>query len=108
MLELGALAGSMHNRAMNDKHLTRRQFLNSTTAAVAAAAVCGPALLPRTARAASSKKVIGIQVGAVSFADEGTERVLDILQQRGAVNTVFLATFTYGRGIGGRQVPNHP
>src|SRR5512132_2685346 len=51
---------------------------------------------------------IGIQVGAVSFVDEGTEKVLDILQQSGAVNTLFLAVFTYGRGIAGRQVPGQP
>ncbi len=47
--------------------------------------------------------MIGIQIGAVSFVDEGTEKVLDILQERGGVNTLFLAVFTYGRGIAGRQ-----
>ncbi len=52
--------------------------------------------------------MIGIQVGAVSFVDEGTEQTLDVLQQRGAVNTLFLAAFTYGRGIAGRQVPGQP
>jgi hypothetical protein len=52
--------------------------------------------------------MIGIQSGAVSFVDEGTSKVLDNLQQLGAVNTIFLATFTYGRGIGGRQVPGQP
>lgn len=52
--------------------------------------------------------MIGIQAGAVSFLDEGTEKVLDILQERGAVNTLFLAAFTYGRGIAGRQVPGQP
>jgi hypothetical protein len=52
--------------------------------------------------------MIGIQVGAVSFVDEGVDQVLDILQERGAVNTIFLATFTYGRGIAGRQVPGQP
>jgi hypothetical protein len=49
--------------------------------------------------------VAGIQVGAVSFADEGVEQVLDIFQNRGEVNTVFLTTFTHGRGLAGRQVP---
>jgi hypothetical protein len=29
--------------------------------------------------------------------DEGTEKVLDVFQEA-AVNTIFLATFTYGRG----------
>jgi hypothetical protein len=52
--------------------------------------------------------MIGIQIGAVSFIDEGTEKVLDILQERGAVNTLFVAVFTYGRGIAGRQVPGQP
>jgi hypothetical protein len=46
-----------------------------------------------------SDKMIGIQIGAISFVDEGTEKVLDILQERGGVNTLFLAVFTYGRGI---------
>ena len=53
-------------------------------------------------------KTIGIQVGAVSFIDEGTEKVLDQLQQDASVNTLFVATFTYGRGIAGRQVPGQP
>jgi hypothetical protein len=93
----------------NPPDFTRREFLKTTTTAAAAAAL-GPALLPSMARADDrpAGKMIGIQVGAVSFVDEGTEQVLDILQERGAVNTVFLATFTYGRGIAGRQVPGQP
>ena len=88
---------------------TRRQFLKTTASAVAATAL-GPTILPAAPEtaASSSSKMIGIQIGAVSFLDEGTEQVLDILQERGAVNTLFLATFTYGRGIGGRQVPGQP
>ena len=58
--------------------------------------------------AASSSKMIGIQVGAISFVDEGTEKVLDVLQERAGVNTLFLAVFTYGRGIAGRQIPGQP
>jgi hypothetical protein len=34
--------------------------------------------------------------------------VLDILQQKGAVNTLCLAAFTYGRGLAGRQIPGVP
>jgi hypothetical protein len=60
------------------------------------------------AEEAKGAKMIGIQVGAVSFVDEGVDQVLDILQERGQVNTIFLATFTYGRGIAGRQVPGQP
>ena len=88
-------------------NLTRREFLKTTSTAVAAAAL-SPALLSSATAGAPSQKMIGIQVGAVSFLDEGTEQVLDILQERGAVNTLFLAAFTYGRGIGGRQVPGQP
>jgi hypothetical protein len=51
------------------------------------------------------EKTIGIQIGPDSFVDEGTNKVLDILQERGAVNTLYLSTFTYDRGITGRQIP---
>ena len=44
----------------------------------------------------------------MSFADEGVEPVLDILQEKASVNTLFIAAFTYGRGIAGRQVPGQP
>ena len=76
-----------------------------------AGAALSPVLLTQIGRAAEktpSQKMIGIQVGAVSFADEGTGQVLDIFQERGAVNTLFLTTFTYGRGLAGRQVPGQP
>src|SRR5205814_352384 len=76
--------------------------------AAAAAAALGPVLVPSGAGAATPPKMIGIQVGAVSFADEGVEPVLDIFQEKGAINTIFLTTFTYGRGLGGRQVPGQP
>jgi hypothetical protein len=55
-----------------------------------------------------TEKFVAIQVGAVSFVDEGVDRVLDILQQQGGVNALMLAVFTYGRGIAGRQVPGQP
>jgi hypothetical protein len=83
---------------MSEIQLDRRRFLKTAAASV-----------PLLANAAAPEKTtIGIQIGAVSFVDEGTERVLDILQERGAVNTLFLAVFTYGRGIAGRQVPGQP
>jgi hypothetical protein len=53
---------------------------------------------------AANQPMIGIQVGAVSFVDEGTDRVLDGFQEMASINTLFLATFTYGRGIAGRQI----
>lgn len=53
-------------------------------------------------------RVVAIQVGAVSFVDEGVTAVLDIFQERAGVNALFLATPTWTRGTGGRQVPGHP
>src|ERR671925_115322 len=82
--------------------VNRREFLKITAGSCAAVA------MPIPGQSASSSKMIGIQVGAVSFVDEGTERVLDILQERGCVNTLFLAVFTNGRGIAGRQIPGQP
>lgn len=52
--------------------------------------------------------IIAMQVGAVSFADEGVGEVLDRLQELGGVNALYLANFTYTRGTGGRQVPGYP
>ncbi len=83
--------------------MTRRKFVKTSAAALATTATQPWQLV--AAEAAASQKMIGMQVGAVSFVDEGTEQVLDILQERGAVNTIFLTTFTYGRGLGGRQIP---
>lgn len=51
----------------------RREFLKIFAGAGVASAV--PTSTP------VSSKMIGIQVGAVSFVDEGAERVLDVLQQ---------------------------
>src|SRR5947207_4271359 len=89
---------------MQNSNVGRREFMKITAGAGAALAV--PTL--GHAAAASCSKMIGIQVGAISFVDEGTERVLDILQERACVNTLFLAVFTYGRGIAGRQIPGQP
>jgi hypothetical protein len=83
--------------------MDRRKFFETS------ALLTGGALLTRVAgSAAAERPMIGMQAGAVSFVDEGTGKVLDNLQEMGAVNTIFLATFTYGRGIAGRQVPGQP
>src|SRR3982750_3115207 len=82
--------------------MERRHFLQRAVAGtVAAAAQVATGAPP-------AKKIIGIQVGAVSFADEGTEKVLDLFQEDSFINALFVATFTYGRGIAGRQVPGQP
>jgi hypothetical protein len=80
--------------------MNRRNFVQGAMAgAMLSAAQAGPA---------ASNKMIGIQVGAVSFRDEGVPQVLDLFQQSASINTLFIATFTYGRGIAGRQVPGQP
>ncbi|HZR21476.1 MAG TPA: hypothetical protein VFE51_29610 [Verrucomicrobiae bacterium] len=86
---------------------SRREFL-AAGAGLTLAAVAQPAALTAAETSPGPSKMIGIQIGAVSFVDEGIDRVLDILQEKGAVNTLFLTTFTYGRGLAGRQIPGQP
>jgi hypothetical protein len=98
---------------MERRHATdrtpRREFLKDTAAlAVGCAAAPWAGAGACGAPVGDASKSIGIQVGAVSFVDEGVGQLLDLLQERGQVNTIFLATFTYGRGIAGRQVPGQP
>ena len=82
--------------------VNRREFMKLTAGAGTALA------MPALAFPGRTRTMIGIQVGAVSFVDEGTDQVLDNLQERACVNTLFLAVFTYGRGIAGRQIPGQP
>jgi hypothetical protein len=55
-----------------------------------------------------TERLIGIQIGATSFMDEGVSEVLDTVQRRGSVNTVFLATPTWNRATGGRVQAGYP
>ena len=90
--------------------LPRRDFLKAGAASLAAVVTGGPSLFASALQAAgpsAARKSIGIQVGAVSFVDEGTDKVIDLLQERGAIDTIYLTTFTYGRGLAGRQIPGH-
>jgi hypothetical protein len=95
--------------------MDRREFLE------ASALLAGGAWIGRTpnvnspampslqsAAVRTGQAMIGIQAGAVSFVDEGVEPVLDNFQETASVNTIFLATFTYGRGIAGRQIQGQP
>jgi hypothetical protein len=86
----------------------RRSFMKSAAAATVTTALTGSRPVDIHSQTEKPRKVIGIQVGAVSFVDEGVEKVLDAFQERAYVNTLFLAVFTYGRGIAGRQVPGQP
>src|SRR3989442_7247479 len=83
--------------------MDRRVFLETSTL------ITGGAILRASPHPAPAEPpMVGIQVGAVSFVDEGTDRVLDGFQELAAINTLFLATFTYGRGIAGRQLRGQP
>src|SRR6202012_3487122 len=83
-----------------------RTFLQNPAATALPAAV--PSARLAAAPLSPKQPTIGIQVGAVSFVDEGTEKVLDQFQRDASINTLFLATFTYGLGIAGRQIPGQP
>jgi hypothetical protein len=88
-------------------NLSRRSFVVNSARTAASAYLTGP--LTGTAQfPPSSNKMIGIQIGAVSFVDEGVNKVLDLLQEKAQVNTLFISTFTYDLGTGGRQVPSRP
>jgi hypothetical protein len=94
----------------SENAIPRRQFVKASIGFAAATAVAPLAsqLGAQPSPSVSNQKTIGIQIGAVSFVDEGTDQVLDLLAERGAVNTIFLTTFTYGRGLAGRQIPGQP
>jgi len=79
--------------------LSRREFAKL----IAAAGVAS-----RFPQIQTTNRVIGIQVGAVSFLDEGIASLLDRFQRDSNINALFVAGFTYGRGIAGRQVPGQP
>jgi len=88
---------------------SRRNFLkNSGALAAAIAAAPMTALAFKDKPTAAGEQLIGLQLGAASFMDEGVEKVFDILQQRGGVNTIFMSTFCYDRGLNGRQIPGQP
>ncbi len=68
----------------------------------------GEHLAARREASRLAQPFVGIQIGAISFVDEGIEPVLDTLQEKGAVNALLLASPTFTRGTGGRQIPGHP
>src|SRR6476620_4337978 len=100
-------------RTVSDEQQKSRRAFIKNSATLTALAAAGPlvGLSPLDAIAAkqpTDNMMHGIQIGAVSFVDEGVEKVLDIMQKRGAINTLFLTTFTHGRGLAGRQIPGQP
>jgi hypothetical protein len=80
-------------------------LLHTVSPALAAANRTGPSPVPVSA---AGKKFVALQIGARSFVDEGVEKCLDTLQEKGGVNVLMPTVFTYGRGLAGRQIPGQP
>jgi hypothetical protein len=97
---------------------SRRSFLKGITAAPAVALASGESLFgqaapsrsqaPANQAGAKGKKFVAMQIGARSFVDEGVDKCLDTLQEKGGVNVVMATVFTYGTGLAGRQVHDEP
>jgi len=98
--------------------LDRRNFLRLASAAAAlltqearpqATSPARPA--PRRGRPAvqGKKNFVGIQVRGFAWVDEGIDQVLDNIQKKGEVNTVWAYTFAYGeqRLRKGSSLPDH-
>jgi hypothetical protein len=99
----------MNNRSGVPTSTRRREFLKTVAAGAAIGTLGTPGAAKESIPASNGKKkIMGIQVGAVSFVDEGIEQVLDIFQKHAAINALWLAGFTFGRGLGGRQIPGRP
>jgi hypothetical protein len=105
------------------KETSRRNFLKGITAFPVMALTGGRGFLgndgdhpvmdassiaPTMNTAIADKKFVAIQIGARSFVDEGVDKCLDTLREKGGVNTVMATVFTYGRGLAGRQTPGQP
>ena len=77
--------------------MKRRSFISTTAKASVATTIA--AGLPGTVMAldssrTNSQKMIGIQIGAVSFYDEGVEQVLDNVTGMAGVNKSGMTTVT--------------
>jgi hypothetical protein len=51
---------------------------------------------------------VGIQIGAISFIDEGVEQVLDTLEQKAGVNALLISALSWSRGNAGRALYGFP
>ncbi len=51
---------------------------------------------------------VGIQIGAISFIDEGTEQVLDLLQEKAGVNAILVSALSWSIGNAGRAAFGFP
>lgn len=89
---------------------TRRRFLERSLQAAAAVAVSGAGRRgrgeesPTAARSAGSadsrRPLVGVQIAAHSFFDEGVDRCLDLLGETAGVNTLFVSSHSYYGAMG--------
>lgn len=115
----------MDNGTEVGKETSRRDFLKTTGMSSIAAALTAKQAFAGTMRgtlaesAASGQavggsgskpdeKFIAIQISAQSFVDEGVDKCLDTLQQKGGVNVIMPVAYSYGWELDGRQVHGRP
>ncbi len=91
-----------HDYPGQGSDLSRRVFLKNSAVVAAIAAIDTKPLYKVKGE---NERLVGIQIGPESFVDEGIEQLLDTLQKKGEVNTLFLTAFTYGGGFAGRVSP---
>ena len=77
---------------MHEHDMQRRTFVQVTVAGAAGA--LAPQILGQPAKSAP-KKMVGIQIAMASFAQPDYEKVLDLLQDKACVNTLFVKTLDY-------------
>ncbi len=87
--------------------LNRREFIKSGAGIAAAITFAAdPASwLAQSSNKNIASKIIGIQIGAPSFIDEGVQGCLDTIQDCACVNTLFLMVHSYKEGLSGRTWP---
>src|SRR5689334_21686539 len=98
---------------MKTPDFSRRRFIQLLSAVTAWAMSGNPGRaagrppVPR-GKVKLRKPCIAIQTPAISFTDEGVEKVLDTLREKAHVNTVWLNTYSWDRGAAGRQLAGYP
>jgi hypothetical protein len=112
----------MGNLGGNNKETSRRDFLKAVSMTSAIGLTSGhnfaghasglsiEADIDHSAPPASAgiKKFIAMQISPQSFVDEGVDKCLDMLQEKGRVNVIMPVSFSYGWELDGHQVHGRP
>jgi hypothetical protein len=79
--------------------IDRRRFLQLAAAGSMSAMAHSVNLHAEDGRATTrANPLVGIQMGPYSIMDEGSDRCLDVLQEKGAIDSLFIYTHTYHLG----------